>query len=358
MKDFVADFISDDYETLACELVAKTNQYLLDHQTEIKNGLSAEIKAFIGKIIELQKQGNMPPLAYLTLSALYTSVYLQEPKMRLDIYRRQWILREPCDSLEIKLDWLFVYWQQHQNELLDASRTIRIHFGKAHLQKILLHSAKMLFYLAAARLKYWLNDLVHEEILQGLSRDTEFYLTFGEYHHWQNVLYAELPEIDIFNCSRNESLNFRNFDRCTYKNKRFEHIDLTGSRFHQCRFEHCVFTQVTLNDCQFNDCQWLDTVIEDTELLGATFTDTSFAQVDFRRVLATIAQSGSKPPDLFKESEFRRCKFTHVSFTHSQFADCVLIECLFSKITFIDDDDSNAEFRTFITAQTKAGETK
>lgn len=357
MKDFVADFTSNGYEALACELVAKTNQYLLEHQTEIKNGLSAEIKAFTGRIIASQKQGDTPPLTYLSLSALYTSVYLQEPIMRLDIYGRQWILQEPYDSLEIKLDWLFVYWQKHQSELLDASRTIRIHFSKAQLQKNLLHSARMLFYLAAARLKYWLNDLVREEIFQGLTRDAEFYLTFGEYHHWQDVLYAELPKIDIFNCSRNESLKFRVFERCTYKNKRFEAMDLTGSRFHQCRFEHCIFTQVALNDCQFNDCQWLDTVVEDTKLLGATFTDTAIARVDFRRVLAAAAQSGVAPGDLFKETEFRRCKFTDAVFTHSQFTDCVLDECLFNKITFID-DDNNAEFRAFITAYEEGGETK
>ena len=44
-----------------------------------------------------------------------------------------------------------------------------------------------------------------------LGKNEEFFITVGEYIDWQDIVYAALPEIDIFNHNMNDSLKQRDF---------------------------------------------------------------------------------------------------------------------------------------------------
>ena len=73
---------------------------------------------------------------------------------------------------------------------------------------------------------------------------------------WQDIVYAALPEIDIFNHNMNVLLKQRDFFSKEYEKKMFINLDMSNSRFYNCIFKECTFDNCILNDCIFETCSF------------------------------------------------------------------------------------------------------
>lgn len=322
MKDFIAAFREETYEPLAGALLRDTDSYFAARQEDVKKELFEHLGKFLSRAVQLQKEQNLPSPAYLTISLLYTSVYLGKPQLCFELYDDIWMLGKAIYADTASAEWLFRFWEEHQKKLAEAEAAAGAFVRPSHTKQMEYQSVYILAYLAATRMKYWLAEPEKIEAFKELLKSPQFYITCGEYQGWQNTVAAVLPEIDLFNCDEEESLGLRTFCRCQYENKKFKEIDLCGSRFYDCTFSNCEFTQVLLNDTLFDACTMRGVSFFDSRMLGATLKNTLLQEVCFHRVTA-----GLDKPDLkewYKAVEFIDCSLHNILFEDCQFQECVL----------------------------------
>lgn len=334
MHDFVAEFEANQYEPLACALVKQTDQYIMEHEDEIRLAWNEQLARLTSGAMQAQEDGALYPVSYLTLSLLYTSVCARRPQIRLDFYDAAWVLEDAGYSAQMDVPWLFTYWEEHWQKLVSTAKDLglRSRVRASHLKKMLWQSVRMLAYLAAGRIKYWIREFAETDAYKQLRKNDAFYITFGEYQDWQDTICAALPPIDLFNRDDADELQFRSFYRCVYKNKTFTQMDLSGCRFDHCRFEGCTFTHVILNDCEFTSCVFRDTTFTHSQMLGVTMTGTALHHILLRGVVGGPGDDCPAADDLFKETEFDGCSLEDVRFENCDFPDCRLYECMLQGI--------------------------
>lgn len=331
MKDFIAAFREKSYEPLAGVLLHDTDSYFAARQEEVKKELFECLEKFISAAVQKQKEEGLPPPAYLTLSVLYTSVYFGKPQLLLEFYDESWMLGKAIYAETADAGWLFRFWEEHQKKLADAEAASGAFVRPSHTKQMEYQSVYILSYLAATRMKYWLAQPEEIEAFAKLEKQPQFYITCGEYLGWQNTVAAVLPEIDIFNCDEEESLTLRTFYHCKYENKKFEEIDLRGSRFYQCSFNHCSFTQVLLCDTLFDACTMRDVSFFGGQILGATLKNTLLKDVRFYGVTAGLDKPN--PKEWYKAVEFIDCSLHNILLEDCQFQGCVLNACVAERLT-------------------------
>nr|WP_092067141.1 pentapeptide repeat-containing protein [Dendrosporobacter quercicolus]NSL49715.1 pentapeptide repeat-containing protein [Dendrosporobacter quercicolus DSM 1736]SDL49995.1 Uncharacterized protein YjbI, contains pentapeptide repeats [Dendrosporobacter quercicolus] len=352
MRDFVAAFQEERYAPLARRLLADTLR-------DMENGTAAAsctvaVAGAVDQAARLQQHG-LPPVAYLTMAAMYTSVYFGEPKLRLDFYSEQWLAAEPVYSEYIDAAWLFVHWQEHEDAMTEAAKGQRAWVRPAHLESMRWQSFRLLAYGLYTRLKYWLQSPAIGAALCALRRTDEFYILFGEYQDWQGAVYALLTPIDIFNRSSDDSLRFRVYEKCRYSKKKFAQLDLSGSRFRDCSFEDCSFEEVDLSDVTFVGCRFDRSLFSRVRLPGALFLDTRFSEVRFRDVLAAPLCRAYEKNDAYRHLEFAGCALAAVSLADCRFPGALLTDCLLTQIEIEGGDYTDSNFQEFAVARMKEG---
>jgi uncharacterized protein YjbI with pentapeptide repeats len=355
MKDFVAAFQGEHYVPLARRLLADTLGDLAK-ETAAESCVAA-VEGAMENAARLQSKG-LPPVEYLVMSVMYTSVYFGEPKLRLDFYSGEWLVTEPIYSEYIDAAWLFAHWSSHEEAMAEAGKNQRAWVRPAHLESMRWQSVRLLAYGLYTQLKYWLQDLTASPALSRLQRADEFYILFGEYQDWQSPVFAVLPSIDIFNCSTEDSLRFRAFERCRYSKKKFARLDLSVSRFRDCTFEDCTFDDVDLSDVTFTNCRFTRTLFTQVRLSGALFLDTRLSEVRFRDVLAEPLRRDDARNDAYRNLEFAGCVLEAVDLTNCRFPGALLTDSLLTEIEIEGGDYTGSEFQELIAARAAEGEAK
>lgn len=355
MRDFVAAFQEERYAPLARRLLADTLR-------DMENGTAAAsctvaVAGAVDRAARLQQHG-LPPVAYLAVAVMYTSVYFGEPKLRLDFYSEQWLAAEPVYSEYIDAAWLFAHWQEHEDAMTEAAKRQRAWVRPAHLESMRWQSFRLLAYGLYTRLKYWLQSPAIEAALCALRRTDEFYILFGEYQDWQGAVYALLPPIDIFNCSSDDSLRFRVYEKCRYSKKKFTGIDLSLSRFQDCTFEDCSLDEVDVSDVTFAGCRFTRTLFTQARLSGALFLDTRLSEVRFQDVLAEPLRRDAVRNDAYRNLEFASCTLENVQLINCRFPGALLTDSLLTAMKIEGGDYADSEFQELATAQTTEGGAK
>lgn len=352
MKDFVAAFQAEHYIPLAHRLLVDTMRDL-EKEGAAKSCVAA-MEGAIENASRLQLEGLLPA-AYLVVSVMYTSVYFGEPKLRLDFYSGEWTVSEPFYSEYIDAAWLFAHWRSHEEAMAEAGKNQRAWVRHAHLESLRWQSVRLLAYGLYTRLKYWLQDLTASPALSRLRRADEFYILFGEYQDWQSAMFAILPPIDIFNCSTDDSLRFRTYERCRYSKKKFNQLDLSVSRFQDCTFEDCTFDDVDVSDVTFANCRFARTLFTQVRLSGALFLDTRLSEVEFRDVLAEPLRRDNERNDVYRDLEFAGCTMEAVRLTNCRFPGALLTDSLLTEIEIEGGDYTNSDFQELAVAKTTEG---
>lgn len=346
MKDFAADYQTEVYEAESQNFIADTDSYIAAHEDEILANLREEIGRHETAVAKQQEEERLPPVAYMTFSALYTSVYFQRPQMRLDFYDAAWIFGEPLYTAYLDLPWLFARWDAHRTSLDQAARAYSSRVSARHIQQSLWRSVRALTYLAAQRMKYWSAAILSEVPFSTMKRESSFYVTCGEYQDWQETVYALLPPIDLFDHKSLDSLRQRDYAQLDCKGRALCDLDLRGSRFRRCSFEDTVFERMELSDCLFEDCIFQRTVFRDTKMLGITAKNTAFSNISFASVEGGV---GSIPPrGIFKAAEFVGCKLESVHLRDCCFNDSALLECVIQDLSVESGSYENSGFSEFV----------
>ncbi|WP_110955887.1 pentapeptide repeat-containing protein [Anaerosinus massiliensis] len=354
MKDFVSIFQSEDYAVLARQLITDTH---LDLE---KDGTAAQFIASLEdamkEVASLQAEG-APLVAYMSISVMYTQVYFNEFKLRLDFYSSEWPVTEPFYSTYINVDWLFTYWHAHEAAMEEAGKNQRAWIRQTHLASMRWQSVRLLAYTLHAKLKYWLQNFTAAPAFKMLQREAAFYILFGEYQDWQSAVFADLPPIDLFNCSTDDALRFRVYEKCRYSKKKFVGLDLSLSRFRDCTFENCTFDDVDLSDVTFDHCQFSHCQFTQVRLSGALFLGSRCSEVSFQETVTEHLRRNDGRNDTYRSLEFSDCTLENVRLINCQFPGALLTDSQLIKLTIDGGDFTNSDFQEFVTAQiTKGGE--
>jgi uncharacterized protein YjbI with pentapeptide repeats len=353
MKDVVAAFQAEHYVPLAGKLLADTLRDLAKEAAAAP--CVAAVESAMENAARRQQEAGLPPAAYLSISVLYTAMYFGEPKLRLDFYSSEWPVTDPFYSEYIDAAWLFVHWRFHEDALTEAAKNQRTWVRSAHLESLRWQSVRLLAYGLYTKLKYWLQDLAASPALGALRREDEFYILFGEYQDWQGAVFALLPPIDIFNCSTDDSLRFRTYEKCRYHKKTFTRLDLSLSRFRDCTFEDCTFDDVDLSDVTFANCRFARIVFTQVRLSGALFLDTQLREVRFRDVLAEPLCRDNTRNDVYRSLEFAGCTLEDVQLINCRFPGTLLTDSLLTEMEIEGGDYTDSDFQELAAVQTTEG---
>lgn len=331
MRDFIIEFQNEIYETQAKKFIIETDKKIAKAERGIQSSFLSEIKKQWDKANKAQKGKNWPAISYASLSLLYTSVYFKRPQIRFDLYDEDWTVKEPLFTAYLDVPWLFSFWQEHYNDLQISAKELSSRITSRYIKQSMWGSVRLLAYLIAQHFKYWSHYMVDDEAFDDLNKTSEFYITVGEYINWQDIVYAKLPFIDIFNCNINDSLEQRDFNECVYQHKQFDNLNLTGSRFYKCIFEESSFKNCVLNDCTFVDCHFKHNRLDTVQAYGITVRHCLLDYNHFQKVnLGINAQTNVQElPGVYKVSEFINCSISNLRLdncclANTDFPDCVI----------------------------------
>lgn len=354
MNDPVAAFRTEHYQPLSLQLVTDTSRELA--KAPVAAACVTAIEGVISNLARRQAETELPPVAYLMLSVLYTGVYFGEYRLRLDFYDRAWPLATPIHSESIDAAWLFTHWQAHTDALTEAAKHQRTWVRSTHLESLRWQSVELLVYCLYAQLKYWLQGLDISPAFAALQREEQFFLLFGEYQAWNHIVLAIRPPVDLLQCDSDEGLRFRRHDQRCYRHRQFTDIDLRSSQFHNCRFEHCSFSNVDLRDTVFSNCRLANSTLTQVKLSGALFVHSRLQDLQFQDASAEAFSQEDGRIDNYRSLAFVNCTLETVAFRHCHLPHAVIIDSQQTGITVTDSDDTAFETQNQAKAQPHASQ--
>ncbi|MFD2602078.1 pentapeptide repeat-containing protein [Flavobacterium suzhouense] len=137
-----------------------------------------------------------------------------------------------------------------------------------------------------------------------------------------------------------ESIMYKDFERCT---------------FSDCDFSNCNFTGVAFIDCNFSGCNFYEAKINYVAFRGALFTDCDFNGVNFSMVDPLLFEIEFKNCQLdyakfytlkIKGTTFTNCSLIAVDFMSTDLTGVMFDNCNLHKAVFIDSIANKTDFTT------------
>ncbi len=344
MKDFIHEFKTKVYEKSAQNLIVKTDKQIAANENIICQSLFTEVEKQLKRVAVFQQQKILPNVSYMSFSVLYTSVYFKRPQMRLDFYNKDWTVTEPLYTTYLDIKWLFSYWDYHYHELEKEAKKLDNNITERYIQQTMWQSVRLLTYLLSQRFKYWSYKLTQSMAFDMLGKNEEFFITVGEYLDWQDIVYATLPEIDIFDRNINDSLQQRDFFSQEYEKKIFINLDMSHSRFYNCIFKACTFENCILNDCILETCSFQDVDFINSTLYGITAKHTLWENITFKNSRLGVEENEENLLEIYKPSEFIYCSITNLKMVDSCFNDVSLYGGVVKQIEKVNTSLINSDF--------------
>lgn len=348
-------FEEEEYSKELLELSRKTAASFHEKEEEIRMLFSEGIHSILKKAVLLQEKGEIPPLAELTVSFLFSSFYFGQPEFRLDCYGKGgYLMTESLLTETVPADWLTRYVEEMGQTLFMRAKQegLARYIRPAGIYVLCLRAVRSLLLHYSGWMKYRMPELLDFKKYSRLILEESFRLSFGEYLDWQRVLYAKLPEVDLFNCSKETSFLHRTFHSIYYEKKTLENLDLTGAVFHGCTFCNTAINNCCMNDCLFETCIFEAAVIRDTLMAGCTFVDCTIEGVMLESVLFS-SEKMEESPEVYKCTEWMESKLSSVQFAACDLNGCQLYLCQLREVliqggTLEDSDFSKEEGCTIL----------
>ena len=247
---------------------------------------------------------------FMSLSFLNSSLIENSPTIQIDFYNHDWVYGESFSRTKLDADFLLAEWESFCAEALDEKFFHRARLNPAEIKSLFWDTAEKNFYLFTCFGKYFLPELEFSTEYQELDKEENFYLTCGMYLDWQERIFAELPEIDLFNLDANEETQLRKFEGKIFRDKVFADLDLTKCRFSNCLFDRCKFSSLRLVDARFRDCRLYHSDFEEISAAGCLFQNCKFRDTNFSG--CNDEPDGSD--EYFFEVQFENCNLTREEF--------------------------------------------
>lgn len=325
-ETYIQMFQEEIYPDIFLKITEETIRQFADKEEQIIEEWKKGIKQYMEQVVSVQET----PVAEINISFLYTSLYEEKAKFRIDSYGRGGrVLEESMFTAYLPADWLVAGMDQLEEMLTEraAKESMRRYVRAAEIETLKLRAVRSLLYYFALRFKYLIQDMIDFKCLAQIQKSDSFVIQIGEYMDWQKTIYAIFPEVDIFNCDKKTDLRFRNFPAIYYKDKKLEGLNLTQARFQDCTFSESVIENCVMNDCLFENCIFENVNITDTKMLGCLFQNCTFKQVCFQNDSFYQGQGQSMEPEYFEPAEFFRCAFLDSDFKECSLSECMVTDC-------------------------------
>ncbi len=130
-----------------------------------------------------------------------------------------------------------------------------------------------------------------------------------------------------------KNLNFKNI---TFKECSFHHVDLSGSKFHDCLFDHCtlhntLFDRAEFQSTHFFNCDLEDASFDSSQMQRMNFLDcklhyTQFSHAQLKEVIFNKENFTTNESIIganFIDADFSHCLVENYDLTHCAFDRCI-----------------------------------
>lgn len=310
-KDYIEEFEAKEYEEATRSFIKNTTDHIRDNIHAICDEITGALDDFLKNIGNAQKKQSIP-IGQITISLIRVSAWEEKRYIRFDAYDEEQLLGRNVAFQYVDAEWLFVAWDAYYEDLVyrvketGKERCIK----EASIKQMMNRSLRELATILALTLKYTLDDADYLEHFEDCIKTDGFVISAGEYLDRQKVLYAELPEVDIFFNQENRPLIFQKIAYKRYHDKEFKDLDLRNARFTHCDFIRCNFENVDLSDVRFVDCTFKNVCMKSGKLYGAAFTDCTLENVDMEGISVKwipFENGVTAEPELYRDVQYRNC---------------------------------------------------
>lgn len=322
---FEEEFYPPAFRSLAREVIGRFNA----GQEKITSDIKGYLNQYMDDLYRLQEAGLAGTVSEITLSLLYTSLEEKSVEFRIDSYGEGGFLYEDTLLAErFPAPWLAENMSTLSQELEKhvVEENLRRYIRPAQIERLKLRALRSLLAYFSSRFRYVIADALDRKRLARLKKGETFVITMGEYLNWQKVIFALLPEVDIFNCEAGTSFRFRRFLAIYYEGKNFQDLNLCDARFTDSTFRDCTMDGCQLNDCIFDGCTFKNVVITGTEMIGCLFIGCDLKEVYFQEV-SFFADETKQEQAYYEPTEFLDCAITDCRIEKSDLSRCGVKDC-------------------------------
>lgn len=309
--DYIAKFEAKEYEEAKRIFFQKTTAHILDNVQTICKDISDALDTFFCNIGTAQKKQPIS-IGQITISLIRISAWEDKKYIRLDAYDEGQLLGRNVAFQYIDAGWLFSAWDAYHDDLEERVKQTGngCYIKEAAVKQMMNKSLGELASILAYTLKYSLDDADYLEHFADFTKTDGFVISAGEYMDRQKMLYAQLPEVDIFFNQEERPLVFQKIAHKRYYDKNFVDFDLRNARFDQCDFIRCDFENVDLCDVRFVDCTFKNVCMKSGKMYGASFAECTMENVnmdgmDVRWV--PFMNNETTESELYRDVQLRNC---------------------------------------------------
>ena len=334
MEDqYTVKFQEEVYPKVFEEVAEQTFRLFSQNEKHIAKEWKSRLDVHMDQIVYMQKQGIIERVAQTDISFLYSSINTGT-QFRVDSYPQGGrIYASSLYTTMLDGSWLTKAVEPMGNKLAKyaSQEGIRQYIRPAYIETLKLRAIRSLLAIMVARFKYTIPFIIDTKRFAKMKKEDSYLICMGEYMDWQNVLYANLPSVDIFNCDEGTNLRFRSFLAIYYQNKQFAQLDLEHAVFIDCTFQNVVIEECDMNDCLFDGCIFENVQFVTTKLAGSTFKKCEMSHVTWLCATFTMDQIEGQEQGYFEPTVFERCDFIGCSFEGCNIDRCITDNCAFKE---------------------------
>lgn len=324
-KRFYKECYYHEFSDFNAKVTDKINHNLQNYILQMKQ----MVKDFMTQINHLQYVIGQP-IGCIELSFLRLSVRKDVLLFALEAFDERQDLGKCVANYRLELDWFREEWEVLKENLLkareDASwiQYIREEDIYVMLQDVLT----ILFAELVMVFKYTFEECDTWEECKMLAKSEQFfYISIGEYHDEQKLVYVERKEFDIFMQQEKDSCRYGRFFDKIYREKRITGRDFKGSLFVNCKFEKSILEQSVFNDTRFYNCYFYKCDMRTIKFYGAilincTFDECDLESVEWYRDDSALAE---KNDDWYRKTFLKDCEIVRSRYRSDKINECQLI---------------------------------
>ena len=300
------EFLAERYAPLELEFLKTVAQDFNKNISSIRKFCLKELQRAMAQACEIQQQENTI-CAYMSISFLNTSLLDDKPILQVDFYNEEWVYGESWSRYRFSADFLFKHWEKFKADALDENFFVRSKINRIEIKALFWGTIDKIIFLFACYAKYFAPRLAYYNEFDDIIKAENFYVTFGTYLDWQNRVFAELPEIDLFNLDANEETNFRSFEKKTFRDNKFSGLDLKHCYFIECVFRNFIFEDLNLADAIFLNCRFINCTFDGVKMAGGDFFECYFKDCTFKNCTSDPAESSDNNNEYFAPLRMYHC---------------------------------------------------
>ena len=334
-EDWQKQYREQCYLPILKEYIEETIQNLTKHAEEINKKLNEQVDAFFCNLELLQKKGKLGEVQTICISFPYTSLSCGEPYFLFEVYPDMPFLDDSIVFREFPADWLFIDWEQFLEKLQKevGNQGMNQFIRKPYIKSQAWESARTILYLVSNFVKYYLYKLEEMDSYRRLKKADGFMISFGEYMDWQQIIWIEKKEVDIFLCEKDTNLCFCQFQKAWYDKKAFKMLVLDDCKFQECTFINCQFSGCSFKDTKFIGCTFQGCSFSDIDFAGASFDGCKLEDIQMEKIRTyCFSEEIESLPVMRGMAEFLGCFLISVTIKDSDFSASYFYNCQMEEI--------------------------